>query len=42
MNNHKLKVFSGRAHLPLADKIARHLGDPLGRMTVANFPDGET
>lgn len=42
MQNHKLKVFSGRANLPLADKICRHLGDPLGRMTVGNFPDGET
>src|SRR5205807_3300636 len=35
-------VFSGRANLPLADKIARHLGDPLGKLTLANFPDGET
>jgi len=42
MNNHKLKVFSGRANLPLADKICRHLGDVLGKMTVGNFPDGET
>ncbi len=42
MHNHKLKVFSGRANLPLADKIARQLGDPLGKMTVGNFPDGET
>jgi ribose-phosphate pyrophosphokinase len=42
MNNYKLKVFSGRANLPLAEKIARHLGDPLGKLTLANFPDGET
>jgi ribose-phosphate pyrophosphokinase len=42
MNNHILKVFSGRANLPLAERIARQLGDPLGRMTVSNFPDGET
>ena len=42
MNNHKLKVFSGRANLPLADKIARHLGDVLGKITLSNFPDGET
>jgi ribose-phosphate pyrophosphokinase len=41
MNNHKLKVFSGRANLPLAEKIAQHLGDPLGKITLANFPDGE-
>jgi ribose-phosphate pyrophosphokinase len=41
MNNHKLKVFSGRANLPLAEKIAQHLGDPLGKITLSNFPDGE-
>ena len=41
MNNHKLKVFSGRANPPLADKIARHLGDTLGKMRLSNFPDGE-
>jgi ribose-phosphate pyrophosphokinase len=42
MFNHKLKVFTGRANIALADKIARHLGDPLGRITLSNFPDGET
>lgn len=41
MNNYKLKVFSGRANQPLADKIARRLGDPLGKIRLANFPDGE-
>jgi ribose-phosphate pyrophosphokinase len=41
MNNHKLKVFSGRANVPLAEKIARHLGDTLGKITLDNFPDGE-
>ncbi len=41
MNNHKLKVFSGRANIPLAEKIARHLGDALGRVTLTNFADGE-
>ncbi len=41
MSNHKLKVFSGRANLPLAEKIAHALGDPLGKITLANFPDGE-
>ncbi|MFO0929603.1 MAG: ribose-phosphate pyrophosphokinase [Gemmataceae bacterium] len=38
---HKLKVFSGRANIPLAEKIARCLGDTLGKITVDNFPDGE-
>ena len=42
MNNNKLKVFSGRANMPLAEKIARRLGDPLGKITLGNFPDGET
>jgi ribose-phosphate pyrophosphokinase len=41
MNNHKLKVFSGRANVPLAEKIAHCLGDPLGKITLQNFPDGE-
>jgi ribose-phosphate pyrophosphokinase len=41
MNNHKLKVFSGRANIPLAEKIARYLGDTLGKITLDNFPDGE-
>ncbi len=41
MNNHKLKVFSGRANIPLADRIARHLGDAPGKMLLSNFPDGE-
>ena len=41
-NNNQLKVFSGRANVPLAEKIAQCLGDPLGRITLQNFPDGET
>jgi ribose-phosphate pyrophosphokinase len=40
-NNSKLKVFSGRANIPLAEKIARCLGDTLGKVTLTNFPDGE-
>src|SRR5262245_14259063 len=41
MHNNKLKVFSGRANVPLAEKIAQSLGDPLGKITLHNFPDGE-
>ncbi len=41
-NNNKLKVFSGRANIALAEKIARCLGDTLGKITLDNFPDGET
>lgn len=39
--NNRLKVFSGRANIALAEKIVRHLGDTLGRITLSNFPDGE-
>ncbi len=38
----KLRVFSGRGNRPLAEKIVAHLGDTLGRITLADFPDGET
>jgi ribose-phosphate pyrophosphokinase len=41
MNNSQLKVFSGRANLALSEKIAQYLGDPLGKVTLLNFPDGE-
>ncbi len=41
MNNHKLKVFSGRANIALAERIAQCLGDPIGKITLQNFPDGE-
>src|SRR4051794_7738939 len=37
----KMKVFSGRANIPLAEKIARYLDDAPGKITLDNFPDGE-
>jgi len=37
----ELKVFSGRAHSELAQKISEYLGVPLGKRTVELFPDGE-
>src|SRR2546425_12582890 len=37
-----LKVFSGRANVPLAEKISQCLGDTLGKITLQNFPDGES
>jgi ribose-phosphate pyrophosphokinase len=40
-NNNQLKVFSGGANIPLAEKIASCLGDALGRITLAKFPDDE-
>ncbi len=36
-----MKIFSGRAHPELAQKICDYLGLPLGRTLVGNFPDGE-
>src|SRR5438045_1305652 len=39
--NHKLKIFSGRANIALAERIAHCLGDPLGKIELKNFPDGE-
>src|SRR5438874_6729386 len=39
--NNLLKVFSGRANLRLAERIAQCLGDPLGKISMQNFPDGE-
>jgi ribose-phosphate pyrophosphokinase len=36
-----LKIFSGRANPELARKICEYLGLSLGKITIANFPDGE-
>lgn len=35
------KVFSGNAHLELAEEIASIMGKPLGKATVTKFSDGE-
>ena len=37
-----LKVFSGSSNPELAKMTAKHLGIPLGRAFVAEFPNGET
>ena len=34
-------VFTGNANLALADKVAHHLGSPLGKLLVDRFSDGE-
>jgi len=39
--NQKLKVFSGRGNVPLAERIAKNLGDSLGKLTWTDFPDTE-
>jgi ribose-phosphate pyrophosphokinase len=36
-----LKVFSGRANVPLAHSISDYLGLGLGKVQITNFPDGE-
>ena len=37
-----MKIFSGKAHGVLAEKIASHLGRQLADVQVSSFPDGET
>ena len=37
----KLKIFSGRANLPLAERIARSADVGLGEVIIRNFSDGE-
>jgi len=36
-----LKIFTGNANLPLAEKICQHLQVPLGEAVVGRFSDGE-
>jgi ribose-phosphate pyrophosphokinase len=36
-----VKLFSGRAHRELAQRVCDYLGLPLGRLVMGNFPDGE-
>ncbi len=36
-----MKVFTGRAHRDLAERVCEYLGLPLGRISTGNFPDGE-
>lgn len=37
----KIKVFSGRANIPLAQKICQKLEIPLGKASIQDFADGE-
>lgn len=36
-----LKIFSGRSNIPLAEGIANSLGQPLGKLEIVEFKDGE-
>jgi ribose-phosphate pyrophosphokinase len=38
----RLMVFSGRSHLPLAERISEQLGVELGEIELDTFPNGET
>lgn len=38
----RIRIFSGNANLPLAQKICDKLGVPLGNANVSTFSDGET
>jgi ribose-phosphate pyrophosphokinase len=38
----ELKIFSGNANRPLAQRIAEYVGVPLGSAEVTRFPDQET
>lgn len=38
---HEMKIFSGRANVELAQKVADYVGLPLGRISLGRFPDGE-
>ncbi len=37
----EVKIFSGRANLPLSQSIAKHLGCELGQINISPFSDGE-
>lgn len=39
--NTEIQLYSGSASLYLAEKIARHFGQPLGNITLTKFSDGE-
>ena len=41
MKNNKLKIFSGRSNIVLAEKIANTLDQNLGKISIRTFSDGE-
>ena len=41
MNKNKLKVFSGRSNLEIAEKIASTLDRDVGKISIRTFSDGE-
>ncbi|MBA64349.1 MAG: ribose-phosphate pyrophosphokinase [Candidatus Marinimicrobia bacterium] len=41
MKNNKLKIFSGRSNITLAENIAATLDQNLGKISISTFSDGE-
>jgi len=41
MNSPMLKIFAGSSNLPLAQRIAEHMGIELGKIDIKRFSDGE-
>jgi len=41
MESSEIKIFSGHSNLPLAEKIVKRLGKPLGSVEFKRFSDGE-
>ena len=41
MESSEIKIFSGLSNLPLAEKIVKRLGKPLGSVEIKRFSDGE-
>jgi ribose-phosphate pyrophosphokinase len=36
-----VRIFTGNANRPLAEKIAKYIDQPLGEVSISHFPDGE-
>ena len=36
-----MRIFTGNANRPLAEKIAKYMDQPLGDLSITHFPDGE-
>ena len=36
-----VRIFTGNANRPLAEKIAKYIDQPLGDLSITHFPDGE-
>jgi ribose-phosphate pyrophosphokinase len=41
MSKNELRIFAGRSNIRLAEKVAKRVGQPLGKCEIRNFSDGE-